>query len=148
MMLLTHLSHRTGVIPPIREIADIARARKVDVILDGGHALGQTEFRLKDLGVDFAGLNLHKWIGSPLGVGVVYIRKERIPDIDISLSAVPSPAIEARLHTGTVNNAAVLAVADAIDFQQALGLGAKARRLRHLRDYGPRGCGPTPRCRY
>ena len=134
MMLLTHLSHRTGVIPPIREIADIARARKVDVILDGGHALGQTEFRLKDLGVDFAGLNLHKWIGSPLGVGVVYIRKERIPDIDISLSAVPSPAIEARLHTGTVNNAAVLAVADAIDFQQALGLGAKARRLRHLRD--------------
>ncbi len=134
MMLLTHLSHRTGVIPPIREIADIARARGVDVILDGGHALGQTEFRLKDLGVDFAGLNLHKWIGSPLGVGVVYIRKERIPDIDISLSAVPSPAIEARLHTGTVNNAAVLAVADAIDFQQALGLGAKARRLRHLRD--------------
>jgi selenocysteine lyase/cysteine desulfurase len=134
LVLLTHLSHRTGVVPPIRQIADMARARGIDVILDGGHALGQTEFRLKDLGVDFCGLNLHKWIGSPIGVGVVYIRKDRIKDIDISLSAVPSDDIDARLHTGTVNNAAVLAVADAIDFQQALGLGAKARRLRHLRD--------------
>lgn len=134
MMLLTHLSHRTGVIPPVREIAGMARSRGVDVILDGGHALGQTEFRLKDLGVDFCGLNLHKWIGAPLGVGVVYINKDRIKDIDISLSAVPADHIDARLHTGTVNNAAVLTVSDAIDFQDQLGLGAKARRLRHLRD--------------
>lgn len=134
MVLLTHLSHRTGVIPPIREIADMARARKIDVILDGGHALGQTEFNLRDLGVDFVGLNLHKWIGAPIGVGVVYIKKDRISDIDVSLSAPPSDAIEARLHTGTVNNAAVLAVPDAIDFQQMIGLGAKARRLRYLRD--------------
>ena len=121
-------------IPPIRQIADLARARGIDVILDGGHALGQAEFRLTDLGVDFCGLNLHKWIGSPIGVGVVYIKKARIKDIDISLSAEPSDAIDARLHTGTVNNAGVLAVADAIDFQAALGLAAKARRLRHLRD--------------
>ncbi|MGZ3273232.1 MAG: aminotransferase class V-fold PLP-dependent enzyme [Caulobacteraceae bacterium] len=134
MMLLTHLSHRTGVIPPVREIADLARSRGVDVILDGGHALGQTEFRLKDLGVDFAGLNLHKWIGAPLGVGVVYIGKDRIPDIDISLSSPPGDDIDARLHTGTVNDATVLTVADAVDFQNRLGLAAKARRLRHLRD--------------
>jgi isopenicillin-N epimerase len=134
MMLLTHLSHRTGLIPPVRQIADMARARGVDVILDGGHALGQAEFRLKDLGVDFCGLNLHKWIGSPLGVGVVYINRDRIKDIDISLSSPPGDTIDERLHTGTVNNAAVLTVADAIDFQNQLGLGAKARRLRHLRD--------------
>jgi len=134
LVLLTHLSHRTGVIPPIREIADMARSRKIEVILDGGHALGQTEFRLREMGVDFCGLNLHKWIGAPIGVGVVYIRKDRIPDIDISLSSPPSDLIEARLHMGTVNNAGVLAVADAIDFQHLIGLGAKARRLRYLRD--------------
>jgi selenocysteine lyase/cysteine desulfurase len=134
MMLLTHLSHRTGVIPPVREIADLARSRGVEVILDGGHALGQTEFRLKDLGVDFAGLNLHKWIGAPLGAGVVYIRKDRIPDIDISLSSPPGDSIDARLHTGTVNDATVLTVADAVDFQNRLGIAAKARRLRYLRD--------------
>jgi selenocysteine lyase/cysteine desulfurase len=134
MMLVTHLSHRTGVIPPVRQIADLARARGVDVILDGGHALGQADFRLTDLGVDFCGLNLHKWIGAPLGVGVVYIKKDRIKDIDISLSSPPGDGIDERLHTGTVNNATVLTVADAIDFQDQLGLAAKARRLSHLRD--------------
>ncbi len=135
LMLLTHLSHRTGLIPPVQEIAALAKARKVEVLLDCGHALGQTEFTLRDLGVDFAGLNLHKWIGSPLGVGVVYIRKDRIPDIDVSMLEAPGdPRIDARVHTGTVSYASVLAVADAIDFHESVGLAAKARRLRYLRD--------------
>ncbi len=134
MMLLTHLSHRTGLIPPVREIADMARARGVDVILDGGHALGQAEFRLRDLGVDFAGLNLHKWIGAPLGVGLIYIAKPRIEDIDIAMSEPPSPRIEARIHTGTLNYPAILAVPDALAAHEAIGLSAKAHRLRHLRD--------------
>lgn len=134
LMLLTHLSHRTGLIPPVKEITALARAKGVDVLLDCGHALGQTEFALRDLGVDFAGLNLHKWIGSPLGVGLVYIRKDRIPDIDVSILEGPSPRIDARIHTGTVNYAAVLAVADAIDAHEAIGLANKAHRLRYLRD--------------
>lgn len=135
LMLLTHLSHRTGLIPPVKEITALARSRGVDVLLDCGHALGQTEFTLKDLGIEFAGLNLHKWIGSPLGVGVVYIAKDRIPDIDVSLLEPPGSArIDARVHTGTVNYAAVLAVSDAIDMHESIGLAAKAERMRYLRD--------------
>lgn len=134
LMLLTHLSHRTGLIPPVKEITALARARGVDVLLDCGHALGQTEFELRDLGVDFAGLNLHKWIGSPLGVGVVYIRKARLPDIDVSILEGPSPLIDARCHTGTMNYASVLAIADAIAVHEAIGPAAKARRLSYLRD--------------
>lgn len=134
LMLLTHLSHRTGLIPPVKEITALARSKGVDVLLDCGHALGQTEFALRDLGVDFAGLNLHKWIGSPLGVGLVYIRKDRIPDIDVSILEGPSPRIDARIHTGTVNYAATLAVADAIEAHEAIGLANKAHRLRYLRD--------------
>lgn len=134
MMLLTHLSNRTGLIPPVKEIVALARARGVDVLLDSGHALGQTEFTLRDLGVEFAGFGLHKWIGAPVGVGLVYIRKDRIPDIDVSILEGPSPRIDARVHTGTLNFAAVLAVPDAIDAHEAVGLPAKARRLRYLRD--------------
>jgi selenocysteine lyase/cysteine desulfurase len=96
--------------------------------------LGQHEFALRDLDVDFAGLNLHKWIGSPLGVGVVYIRRARIGDIDPSFSEHASDRIDARIHTGTVNYATILAVADAIDVHESIGLKAKAARLRYLRD--------------
>jgi isopenicillin-N epimerase len=134
LMLLTHLSHRTGLIPPVKEITAAARARGVDVLLDCGHALGQTEFSLKEMGVEFAGLNLHKWIGAPLGVGLVYIARDRIPDIDVSPLEEASPKIDARVHTGTVNYAAVLAVSDAIATHEHIGPAAKAARLRWLRD--------------
>jgi selenocysteine lyase/cysteine desulfurase len=134
LLLVTHLSHRTGLVPPVKEITALARARGVDVLLDCGHALGQVDFRLRDLGVDFAGLNLHKWIGSPVGVGLVYIRKDRIADIDVNLAEPPSPRIDARVHTGTVNYGAVLAVPDAIAFHDSIGLTNKAYRLRYLRD--------------
>lgn len=134
MMLLTQLSHRTGLVPPVKEIVALAKARGVDVLLDVGHALGQIEFSLADLGVEFAGINLHKWIACPLGVGLVYIRKDRIRDIDPALLSPPGDGIDLRVHTGTVNYGALLAVPDAIAVHQQIGIAAKAHRLRYLRD--------------
>ncbi len=132
MMLLTQLSHRTGLVPPVKEIVALAKARGVDVLLDVGHALGQIEFSLADLGVEFAGINLHKWIACPLGVGLVYIRKDRIRDIDPALLSPPGDGIDLRVHTGTVNYGALLAVPDAITIHQQIGISAKAHRLRYL----------------
>ena len=133
LVLLTQLSHRTGLTPPVAEITALAREHGADVLLDSGHALGQLDFSLPAMGVEFAGLNLHKWIGSPLGVGVVYIARGRIRDIDVSPLERPSDRIDARVHTGTVNYAAVLAVSDAIDVHRSIGVTAKAARLRFLR---------------
>jgi len=133
-MLLTHLSHRTGLVPPVKEIVALARSRGVDVLLDVGHALGQIDFSLRELGVDFAGLNLHKWIACPLGVGLVYMRKDRIGDLDPALLSPPGNSLEARVHTGTVSYPALLSVPDAIDLHQSIGIAAKAYRLRYLRD--------------
>ena len=135
LMLLTHLSHRTGLVLPVREIAELARARGVDVILDSAHAWGQLDFRLPDLGADFVGLNLHKWIGAPLGVGLMYVRRERISEIDPHMGEpdLDGPTIDARIHTGTVNMAAILAVPAALDFHERIGAKAKQARLRYLR---------------
>jgi selenocysteine lyase/cysteine desulfurase len=136
MMLLTHVSHRTGLLLPVKEIAELARRHNVDVILDSAHAWGQVDFRVPALGVDFIGLNCHKWIGNALGVGVMYIRRERIPAIDPYMgdTAFPTDDIRARVHTGTSNFAAYLTVADALDFHEAIGTPTKEARLRYLRD--------------
>lgn len=136
LVLLTHLSHRTGLVVPVREIVAMARTRGIDVIVDAAHSWGQIDFDFADLGVDFAGFNLHKWWGAPLGVGVMYIRKSRVRDID------PDPAngeggldsVQARIHTGTSDFAAMLTVPDAFNFQQAIGTPERAARLRYLRD--------------
>jgi isopenicillin-N epimerase len=136
MMLLTHVSHRTGLLLPVKEVAELARQHNVDVILDSAHAWGQVDFRLPALGVDFVGLTAHKWIGNAVGVGVMYIRRERIPAIDPYMGETNFPAsdIRARVHSGTSNFAAFLTLADALDVHEAIGTPAKEARLRYLRD--------------
>lgn len=135
LMLLTHVSHRTGLVLPVGEIIAQARSRGVDVILDSAHAWGQLDFRLPDTGADFVGLNLHKWMGAPLGVGLMYVRGQRLADIDPFMGEPDpdGPTIDARIHTGTLNMAAILAVPAALEFHQRIGASAKAGRLRYLR---------------
>ncbi len=136
LLLLTHVGHRTGLVMPVAQIMDLARRRNVDVILDVAHSWGQLDFKLPDLKAEFVGLTCQKWIGAPLGVGVMYVRRDRIGDIDIAPGneQVPSDRLEARIHTGTSNFAGFLSVVEALDFHEAIGAPAKEARLRHLRD--------------
>lgn len=135
MALLTHLSHRTGLVLPVADIATLARSRGIDVLVDAAHSVGQLDFRLPDLKSDFIGINLHKWIGAPLGVGAIIIRRERISSIDPDPAESPtSTDIRARVHTGTPDYAAQLTVPAALQFQAAIGSARRAARLRALRD--------------
>lgn len=136
MILLTHVSNRTGIITPVKEIAAMCKERGVDVILDAAHSWGQFEFDLQDLGVDFIGFNMHKWIGVPLGVGLLYIRKNRILDIDPlrGEAGQENNNIRTRIHTGTVNFASVLTIPDALDFRENIGQKNIENRLRSLRN--------------
>lgn len=135
LVLLTHISHRTGLKLPVREISDIARARGIDVIIDAAHSLGQVEFDMAELGADFVGINLHKWMGAPLGVGAAYIRTGAISKIDPDIADEDplSGSIKSRVHTGTVDFAAVLTLPAALDFQEMIGTKARAARLQALR---------------
>ncbi len=135
MVLITHLSHRTGLVLPVAEIATMARERGIDAIVDAAHSVGQLDFRLPDLEADFIGINLHKWIGAPLGVGAIYVRRERIGAIDPDPAENPkSTDILTRVHTGTPDYSAQLTVTTALAFQAAVGAAPRAARLRALRD--------------
>jgi selenocysteine lyase/cysteine desulfurase len=135
MVLLTHLSHRTGLVLPIAEIVTIARSRGIDAVVDAAHSVGQLDFRLPDLKADFIGMNLHKWIGAPLGVGAIYVRRTRIGAIDPDPAEKPtSDDIGTRVHTGTPDYAAQLTVPVALQFQTAIGGARREARLRALRD--------------
>lgn len=136
LLLLTHVSHRTGLVMPVAEIARMAKAKGIDTIVDAAHSFGQIDFRVGELESDFVGFNLHKWIGAPLGVGFLYIRKDRLADIDRDLGDedFAETDIRSRVHTGTVNFATVLTVPTAVALHQQIGAAAKQARLRHLRD--------------
>ncbi|WP_313398072.1 aminotransferase class V-fold PLP-dependent enzyme [Stenotrophomonas sp.] len=133
LMLLTQVNHRNGMLLPVAEIAAMARARGVDVIVDAAHAVGQVDMQVAELGADFVGINLHKWIGAPVGVGAMYVRRGRVADIDPYMGD-PDRGIASRVHTGTANFAAFLALPVALDFHAAIGVQAKRERLLLLRN--------------
>lgn len=136
LLLLTHLNNKTGLIIPVKEIAAMARARGADVIVDAAHSFGQVNLTLDDLGADFVGLNLHKWLGAPVGAGVMFIRETRLADVGRMYAdeTAPATSIQSRVHTGTANFATYLSVPAALDFHAAVGPAFKAARVRHLRD--------------
>jgi selenocysteine lyase/cysteine desulfurase len=137
LMLVTHLCHRTGLVMPVKEIVALAQQHGVAVILDTAQAVGQMPVKVNDLGVDFAGFSLHKWVGAPLGTGAVYIRKTKLTDIEICLGNREDPATEvaSRVYPGTYNFAATLTVPRAVAFHNELTVERKQARLKFLRDY-------------
>ena len=137
LMALTHVTHRTGLVMPVRAIAAAAREHGIDVILDGAHALGQIEFNLDDLGIAFAGFNLHKWIGAPLTLGFIYIAPERLADIDPDMGEMHFPVTDIRARTpySTPNIPALLTLPLVFEEHRAMGgAAAKGARLNYLRN--------------
>jgi selenocysteine lyase/cysteine desulfurase len=136
LLLLTHIGHRTGLQIPVKAITKMARAAGVDVIVDAAHSYGQIDVKVDDIGADFIGFNLHKWIGAPIGVGAMYIRKEQLDVIAPNPSAEmdEKDSIVGRVHTGTTNFAAIITLPAAFDYHALVGAKNKEMRLRYLRD--------------
>jgi isopenicillin-N epimerase len=136
MLLVTHCSHKTGLVLPVRDIVTLARRRNVDVLVDAAHSWGQIELDVERLGADFVGFTLQKWIAGPVGLGAVYIRKSRLAAIDPMMGDqdFPADSVLSRVHSGTVNFAAALTAPAALDFHERIGPANKAARLRYLRD--------------
>ena len=132
LVLLTHLGHRSGLVIPVAEIVDVARAHGADVIVDAAHSAGHLDFSLRDLNAPFIGLNLHKWFGAPLGIGVMYVRNDRSGDIE----GVASRDVSLRrmFHGGAVDIAAWLTVPNALQMHARISPAVRLARLQYLRD--------------
>ncbi|MDN2676779.1 aminotransferase class V-fold PLP-dependent enzyme [Janthinobacterium sp. SUN033] len=138
LLLLSQVTPANGQQLPVREIMALAREHGIDVLLDSAHALGQVDVDVQAMGVDFAGFNLHKWLGAPAGLGVVYIRASQLHKIEPHLGDEDYPLddIRGRLHMGMPPIGAILAAPAALDFHAHLGgTPAKMERLAWLRNY-------------
>ena len=135
VILLTHVSNINGLIIPVAKIAAMARASGIDTITDSAHALGQIKFSLPQLATDFVGLNLHKWIGNPVGAGVLYIKKERIKEMRPLFGDVAAAenSINKLAHFGTTPFAVVMTIPDSLAFHRMLGIEKIAKRLHYLK---------------
>jgi selenocysteine lyase/cysteine desulfurase len=135
---ITHMINWNGHILPAQQIADEAKKRGIDVLLDSAHAFGQIDFKFPDTNCDFAGVSLHKWLCAPFGSGLYYIRKEKIKDVWPLLSApdtIKEDDIRKFESLGTRSFASEMAIGTAVDFHNVIGSKRKEERLRFLKNY-------------
>ena len=137
LLLVSHLVNITGQILPVRKIADMAHARGVAVAVDGAHAFAHLDFRIPDLGVDYYAASLHKWLGVPLGAGILYVKRDRIAPLwpVFGDQGFADGDIRKLNHTGTHPVHTDLAIRHAIAFHDSIGVQRKEARMRYLQQY-------------
>ena len=136
-ILLTHLLHMTGQILPVKKIADEFRPQGIEVIVDAAHSYAQLDFKLTDLGVDFVGVNLHKWFSNPLGAGLLYVKSSRIKDLQPMFgdSRKKTDDIKKLGHFGTLATPILFTIPFAQRYNEMITLPVKEARLRYLQHY-------------
>lgn len=137
LLMVCHMVNISGHILPVRKIADMAHARGVQVMVDGAHAFAHLEFAIPDLDCDYYGASLHKWLGANLGAGILFVRRDRIGKLwpiygDRNFE---DGDIRKLNHTGTHPVHTDLAIMNAIDFHESIGIRRKEARLRHLQNH-------------
>ena len=138
LLMVCHLVNITGHVLPVRAITAMAHRHGVQVLVDGAHAFAHLDFTRADLGpIDYYGTSLHKWLGTPLGAGFLYVRRDRIAPLWplFGERGFPDDDIRKLNHTGTHPVATDLAITDAIALHDAIGLARKSARLRWLQRY-------------
>jgi selenocysteine lyase/cysteine desulfurase len=133
---LTHITNLTGQILPIRQVIEMARPLGIEVLVDGAHAFAHFPFTRDELGCDYYGTSLHKWLFAPIGTGFLYVKRDKIAKLWPLMAAAKEQDANIRkyeeigTHPAANHNAISLAVA----FNKGIGLERKAARLRFLRD--------------
>ncbi len=134
---ITHIINYTGQVLPARKIADAAHDKGIDVVIDGAHSYAHLNYKIPDLGGDYYGTSLHKWLCAPFGTGLLYVKKEKIPGL---WTTFPNPDpelddIRKFENLGTRSFPAEEAIGHAIDFHNIIGAKRKEDRLRYLTHY-------------
>ena len=137
LVQVNHIINWTGHINPVKKIADAVHAKGPEVMVDGAHTFGHFVFNIPDLGGDYYGTSLHKWLCASFGSGMLWVKKDKIKNIWPLLPGDFSEENNIRKieHLGTRSFPIEYAIAAAIDFHLMIGAERKEARLRYLKDY-------------
>lgn len=137
LLMVCHMINITGQILPVKKICDMAHSNGVQVMVDGAHAFAHIRYSIPELGCDYYGASLHKWLSVPLGAGILYVKKENIKKVWPIFAPYErhEESIYRLNHTGTHAVHTDLAISNAIDYYERLGAERKESRLRYLQNY-------------
>ncbi|MFT5086012.1 MAG: isopenicillin-N epimerase [Candidatus Latescibacterota bacterium] len=153
LLFISHVTSPSGLITPIKELAELAHEHGAMIAVDGAHAPGQIPLDLTDYGCDFYGGNCHKWLCAPKGTGFLHVRQdvqEKLSHIAVShgydregavqnesgqLQIKGQPFMWQLTSIGTRELSCFGAVSEAIALQHEIGKERIAARGRQLAAY-------------
>lgn len=124
-------NNETGVIQPIKEIAELSHGVGALFMSDATQAVGKIAVNVDELGIDLLCLSGHK-LYAPKGVGALYVRQR--------MNRVKIPALlhggghEKGLRSGTLNVPGIVALGEACAIAKR-ELSKNAESIGALRDY-------------
>jgi cysteine desulfurase len=120
-------NNETGVMHPIRAIADLAHSRGVPLHVDAVQGIGKVPLDMETLGADLVAISAHKFHG-PKGVGALVVKKgTRWSPVFLGGSQ------ERGRRPGTENVAGIVAMASACDYARQY-IDRYQNDVRRLRD--------------
>ena len=137
LLMVCHMINITGQILPIKKICEMAHSYGVEVMVDGAHCIGHFNFSIEDLNCDYYGSSLHKWLSAPLGAGLLYIKEKHISKIWPLLAGHSNDfnGIKKLNHLGTNPVHVHLAINNALDYIDWVGIKRKGKRLKKLQNH-------------
>ena len=134
---VTHVINWVGQIMPVQKICQMAHKHGIEVLVDGAHSFGLLDFKIPELGCDYFGTSLHKFLSAPVGTGMLWIKKEKIAKIwPLLCNSQPKGDDIRKFETlGTRSFAIEQGINEALNFHNAIGTKRKEERVRYLKNY-------------
>lgn len=82
LLSISHVLYGSGYRLDLREIGRICREKDVLLHVDAAQSLGAIKVDVKEAGADFLSAPGYKWLLSPLGTGLFYVRKEHLEGVE------------------------------------------------------------------
>jgi len=134
VILISHMVFLNGQVFPVKEVCHKAREMGIETIVDGAHSFSHVDMDVSDIGCDYYGSSLHKWLGAPLGNGLLYVKKgkaERLWPL-YGDTAYEDDNIMKLEHLGTRPCSDQNGIIPAVDFNLEVGKIEKSKRLKFL----------------
>jgi isopenicillin-N epimerase len=133
-IMVSHMTYVTGLVTPVKELADLAQRRGILISVDGAHPLGMMDLDLKAMNVHHYAAAGQKWLMCGTGTGVCYIRRD-VQDRIYPLMGPPGdPKDGAKKYEafGQRDVPSVLGMTAAVEMQNAIGKKNVEDRVRFL----------------
>jgi len=134
ILLISHMVFLNGQVFPVKEVCAKAKEMGLYTIVDGAHSFSHVDMDISEIGCDFYASSLHKWLGAPLGNGLLYVRKGMVDKLwplygDTQYEDDNIMKLE---HLGTRPCSDQNGIIPAVEFNLKVGKKNKSKRLKSL----------------